>query len=173
MRDPDLDDETATLKGPPSTLWKVVAALTYLIPWIDTISLGREIYHSFPSLLWLYFAPGPSVGVYYSSQFAPLVIFFLLFLTIVKNTKLHHFVRFNCMQAVMLDIVCMLFHIVRAYFPAEVRWSNLLLTFDKFAFVACMTTVIYCMYFTLRGKYADIPFVSESVYMQVDASEYG
>lgn len=41
---------------------------------------------------------GPTVKVYYSSQFAPLVIFFLVFLTIVKNTKLHHFVRFNCMQ---------------------------------------------------------------------------
>jgi len=26
-------------------------------------------------------------------------VFFLLFLAIVKNNKLHHFVRFNCMQA--------------------------------------------------------------------------
>ncbi len=37
--------------------------------------------------------------IYYSSQFAPLIVFFLLFLAIVKNNKLHHFVRFNCMQA--------------------------------------------------------------------------
>ncbi len=28
----------------------------------------------------------------------PLIVFFLLFLAIVKNKKLHHFVRFNCMQ---------------------------------------------------------------------------
>ena len=41
---------------------------------------------------------GPVVGIYYSSQFAPLVVFFLLFLSVVKNTKLHHFVRFNAMQ---------------------------------------------------------------------------
>ena len=41
---------------------------------------------------------GPFVGIYYSSQFAPLVVFFLLFLSVVKNTKLHHFVRFNAMQ---------------------------------------------------------------------------
>ena len=38
------------------------------------------------------------MGIYYSSQFAPLVVFFLLFLSVVKNTKLHHFVRFNAMQ---------------------------------------------------------------------------
>lgn len=50
----------------------------------------------------------------------------------------------------MLDIVCMLFHIVRAYFPAEVRWSCLLPIFDNFAFVSCMTTVFYSIWFTLR-----------------------
>ena len=43
-------------------------------------------------------AAGPFVRIYYSSQFAPLVIFFLLFLAVVKNTKVPHFVRFNCMQ---------------------------------------------------------------------------
>ena len=42
---------------------------------------------------------GPFAKIYYSSQFAPLIIFFLMFLSIVKNKKLHHFVRFNCMQA--------------------------------------------------------------------------
>ena len=36
--------------------------------------------------------------IYFGSQFAPLIIFFVMFLSIVKNTKLHHFVRFNCMQ---------------------------------------------------------------------------
>jgi hypothetical protein len=37
--------------------------------------------------------------IYFGSQFAPLIIFFVMFLSIVKNNKLHHFVRFNCMQA--------------------------------------------------------------------------
>jgi uncharacterized membrane protein len=68
-------------------------------------------------------AVGPFVSIYYSSQFAPLVVFFLLFLSIVKNTRLPHFVRFNCMQSIMLDIVVMLFTIVRTYLPAELRWS--------------------------------------------------
>ena len=41
---------------------------------------------------------GPLAPLYYSGQFVPLIVFFLLFLAIVKNNKLHHFVRFNCMQ---------------------------------------------------------------------------
>ena len=64
--------------------------------------------------------------VYYCSQFAPLVIFFLLFLAVVKNTKIPHFVRFNCMQSVMIDIIVMLFTIIRSYFPSELRWTAVL-----------------------------------------------
>lgn len=64
--------------------------------------------------------------IYYSSQFAPLVIFFLLFLAVVKNTKIPHFVRFNCMQSVMIDIIVMLFTIIRSYFPSELRWTAVL-----------------------------------------------
>lgn len=48
---------------------------------------------------------GPFVGIYYSSQFAPLVVFFLMFLAVVKNNKLSHFVRFNCMQVSRLAAV--------------------------------------------------------------------
>lgn len=115
--------------------------------------------------------PGPFVGIYYSSQFAPLVVFFLLFLSVVKNTKLHHFVRFNAMQGIMLDIVVMLFSIVRAYFPAEFRWSAILVTFDMFSWNISMGTILYCVFWTLWGKYADVPYVSDSVYMQVEASD--
>lgn len=151
--------------------FRVAAALTYLIPWIDALSLGKEVYHMFPTTVLLYFLPGPAVGIYYCSQFAPLVIFFLLFLAVVKNNKIPHFVRFNCMQSVMIDIIVMLFTIVRSYFPSELRWTSILTTFDNFAWMACMMPILYCVYYSLRGKYADVPFVSESVYMQVEASD--
>ncbi|KAK9818263.1 hypothetical protein WJX72_009724 [[Myrmecia] bisecta] len=141
-----------------------------------------------PSTLLFYFLPGPTVGIYYSSQFTPLIVFFLLFLSIVKNTKLPHFVRFNCMQSIMLDIVVMLFNILRSimldivvmlfnilrqYFPSELRWSLVMSLFDMFSWSICMSIILYCVFFALVGKYGDVPYVSESVYIQVDASEYG
>ncbi len=45
-------------KGPPSLFWRVAAALTYLIPWIDSLTLGKEVYHVLPSTILLYFVPG-------------------------------------------------------------------------------------------------------------------
>eukprot|EP00192_Tetraselmis_astigmatica_P020114 CAMPEP_0117666874 /NCGR_PEP_ID=MMETSP0804-20121206/10629_1 /TAXON_ID=1074897 /ORGANISM="Tetraselmis astigmatica, Strain CCMP880" /LENGTH=217 /DNA_ID=CAMNT_0005474489 /DNA_START=201 /DNA_END=855 /DNA_ORIENTATION=+ len=166
-----LEDDNPNME-PPNLLWRVFAAFMYVIPWIDTLTLGREFFHTFPQMITLYLLPSPFVSIYYANNFMPLIVFFLCFLAIVKNTKLHHFVRFNTMQAIMLDIVVMLFNIIRAYFPAEIRWSVIMILFDKFAFLACMATVLYGIFFTLRGYYADIPFVSEAVYIQVEASEY-
>ena len=173
-QDPDAMDagDAAVNQGPPTLFWRVFAALCYLVPWIDSISLGREIYRRFRNLLVLYFVPGPLAKVYFSSQFAPLIIFFVMFLSIVKNKKLHHFVRFNCMQAIMLDIVVMLMHILKAYLPAEIKWSVISHFVDMFMWTTCMGTVVYAVFWTLRGYYADIPFVSESVYHQVALSEY-
>ena len=41
---------------------------------------------------------GPFVNIYYANEFAPMLIFFLIFLCVVKNTRISHFVRFNAMQ---------------------------------------------------------------------------
>lgn len=51
---------------------------------------------------------GPWQRAYEVNQFVPLLIFFFVFLVVVRNKKLHHFVRFNAMQAMMCDILVML-----------------------------------------------------------------
>lgn len=61
-RDPDaLDDDDsaeAANREPPSLFWRCFAAMCYLVPWIDSISLGRAMYQRFRNLLMVYFAPG-------------------------------------------------------------------------------------------------------------------
>ena len=49
----------------------------------------------------------------------------------------------------MLDIVVMLFSILRAYMPAEFRWSAILVTFDMYSWNICMGTILYCVFWTL------------------------
>ena len=50
----------------------------------------------------------------------------------------------------MVDIITMLFTLVRNYFPAEIRWSPLQDVFDIFTFSMIMFTILYCMFFALR-----------------------
>lgn len=50
----------------------------------------------------------------------------------------------------MLDIVVMLFHILKSYMPAELKWSVVAKYIDMFAWTCCLGTVIYCVFWTLR-----------------------
>jgi hypothetical protein len=52
-------------------------------------------------------------------------------------------------QGVMLDIVSMLFTLLRAYVPAEFRWSYLMDIYDMFAWNVTMATILYCVFFAL------------------------
>lgn len=64
-RDPDAldaEDNEEANQEPPSLFWRCFAALCYLVPWIDSISLGRAMYARFRNLLLLYFAPGEGQG---------------------------------------------------------------------------------------------------------------
>lgn len=92
----------------------------------------------------------PFIKYYYSSQFAPLVVFFLLYLAVVRNTKLHHFVRFHAMQATMLDIISMIFTLVRGYLPPAVMWSPLVGFYDTFSYTVCLFPVLYCIVYALE-----------------------
>ncbi len=49
----------------------------------------------------------------------------------------------------MLDIVSMLFTLLRAYVPAEFRWSLLMDFYDIFSWNVCMCTIAYCVFFAL------------------------
>ncbi len=51
---------------------------------------------------------GPLLNAYYSNSFTPFFVFFALFLAVVRNEKLPHFLRFNAMQSILLDICIML-----------------------------------------------------------------
>lgn len=152
-------------------MWRVFAAAFYLIPWCDIVLTGRPVFKRFVSMLWFYFLPGPAITFYFANQHLPLILFFAQFLMVVKNKKIHHFVRFNCMQALMIDIITMLFMLLSQYFPAEFKWSMVIEYWEIFGWFSILALVSYSIFWTLRGYYAEIPFISESAYHQIGFAE--
>ncbi len=61
------------------------------------------------------------------------------------GSKMLNLILTLTLQAIVLDIVTMLFTLVRQYFPAEIRWSPLMNWYDMFAFNACICTIVYCI----------------------------
>ena len=60
VRAADADAASAATgnRGPPSLLVRVASAFMYIVPWIDILGMGREVYHFFHNALLLYLLPG-------------------------------------------------------------------------------------------------------------------
>lgn len=110
---------------------------------------------------------GASWQTYYSNSFTPFIVFFALFLVVVRSQKLPHFLRFNALQSMLLDISIMLSGLIIQYLPFEIQFSWLGQMANMLTFVTGTGAVLYSVFFTLQGKYCDIPTISEAVYIQL------
>ena len=87
------------MQDPP--IWqRVLAALAYLLPWSDAFSFGRGLFGLFPALQWLGVPILPIALLEQAVPFGGLVLFLVLFLAVVRNSKVPYVIRFNVLQAI-------------------------------------------------------------------------
>lgn len=156
-----------TWRGSSTPLDRVYASLPYLLPLISSLGFSAAFFSQFPALQVL-FVPLTPLLVIYSVPFASLIIFFALFLLVVRNDRIPHFIRFNTMQAILLDIVLFLCSIIINMALAPALGGGLLIeTLNNVVFLGAIAAVVYSVFQTVMGRYAEIPTLSEAVYMQL------
>ena len=143
------------------------ACLPYLLPLIEVFAFGQFLLKDFP-LLGLIFLPlFPLLKIYYGVRFAGMIIFFALWLLVVRNEKIHHFIRFNTMQAIILDIVIFLCSVLTDIVKLVPGSGFAMQTLYTTIFLGIVAAVVYSITQSLMGKYAEIPAISDAVHMQV------
>jgi uncharacterized membrane protein len=146
---------------------RVFACLPYLLPLIEVFAFGQFFLNDFP-LLGLIFLPLlPLLRIYYGVRYAGIIIFFALWLLVVRNEKISHFIRFNTMQAIILDIVIFLCSILTDIVKFVPGSGFAMQTLYTTIFMGIVAAVVYSVAQSLMGKYAEIPAISDAVYMQV------
>lgn len=138
----------------PNAAWRVLSVFPYLVPLMGSLAFGQEMYDTFPAISWLINVFGPMLQAYYSNSFTPFFVFFALFLAVVRNEKLPHFLRFNTMQSILLDICIMLGGLIIQYMPFEMAFSWVGAVANSIVFTTGAAAVFYCAFYTLQGKYA-------------------
>lgn len=160
-----------TWRGSTTVSDRIFASLVYLLPLIDVIRLVIPVLRSdsfLSPLLVLIAQPlAPLMMIY--SGFIPLIVFFALFLLVVRNENIAHFIRFNTMQAILFGIVLSLVAIIWDFALGPVFSSIPLLSQTLFnaVFLGTLVAVGYSIVQTGLGRYAEIPTISDAVYMQV------
>ncbi len=146
---------------------RIFACLPYLLPIIEVFVFGKYLMSQFPPLQLVFLPLLPLLRIYYGVRYAGLIIFFALFIGVVRNEKISHFVRFNTMQAILLDIVIFLFSILTDVIGLVPAGNFAIETLSTTIFLGILGTVVYSVAQSLMGRYAEIPAISDAVYMQL------
>lgn len=156
-----------TFRGSTTVKDRIFACLPYLLPVVEVFIFGAFLLEQFPILKPLFLPLLPLLTIYYGVPYAELIVFFVLFLFVVRNEKISHFVRFNTMQAIMLDIVIFLFSILTKVINLVPASGFAIQTLYTTIFLGILAASVYSVVRCLTGRYAEIPAISEAVYMQV------
>lgn len=148
---------------------RIFAALPYLLPLFYAVPFGIFLFQQFP-LLRLIEIPLLPVSFIFSAipfGFGGLILFFVLFLAVVRNERISHFIRFNTMQAILIDIALFLINLISGFLSRGIGVGILLETFYNVIFLGTLAACIYSMVQSVLGRYAEIPTISEAAHSQV------
>ena len=155
-------------------LWqRLVAPLMYLLPWGDAIPLGfgpDGLFLQYPVLRALVLPALPLMQLERSIPFGlgGLLLFFVLFLAVVRNPNVPYFLRFNALQALLTDIALIVLSIGFRLLLQPIAAGSLLLgTLSSAVVVAVLAILLFSLVECLRGREPDLPGISQAVRMQL------
>jgi len=154
-------------RGQADTKDRIFGALVYILPLIYVLPFGLFLLRQFPALGFIYVPLQPVVQIYYAFPFAGIIIFFVLFLAVVRNERINHFIRFNTMQAILLDILLVLLRLATQILGEGLGQNLLTETLYNVVFLGTLAACFYAIIQSALGRYAEIPALSEAVYGQV------
>ena len=156
-------------RGSTTIQHRLLSCLPYILPLIEVRQFGGLLFSLFPFLELLYVPFTPVALLYQSIPFADFILFFALYLLVVRNEKVQHLIRFHTLQALLLSIftylcteVLKLVNILQqgASFSVPMFWSVMF----TLIFLAVVGASIFSVVQAVRGLYAEIPLISQAAY---------
>lgn len=164
-----------TWRSTTETSDKLLGSLPYLLPLLDAVVVGGALFKliaNFPVLAplgeILLILVTPVMFVYGLLPFGlgSLAVFFALFLLVVRNPNISHFIRFNTLQAILIGFIIS----IGSLLLGLLTMPGLALITDTFYNVLLfggIAAVGYSVFQCLMGRYPEIPTISEAVHMQI------
>jgi hypothetical protein len=163
-------------RGSVNYLDRLYASLNYLLPITAVLIFGTFLFSQFPMLVLIFF-PIFKVSQILSIPIIDIisirfVVWFCVFIFVIRSYKVNHFFRFNAMQAILLDIVVALVGAI-AQILIVILGQLTVLAFvlqiiSSVTFLGITAAFVYTVFECIRGKYADkIPVISDVAYHQV------
>ena len=146
---------------------RLLAVVAYLLPWADTLPFAESLDNLFPALQWLMLPALPVLLLERNVPFGGFLLFLVLFLAVVRNPRVPVYIRFNTLQAILLDILLVVLSLAFNLLLAPLGGTFAVRTLANTVFLGVLVVVLFAVVQCLRGKEADIPTLSDAVRMQL------
>ena len=160
-----------TWRGSTTIPHRIFACLPYLLPLMEGIVFGMSLIMQFPIIGIILTPFFPLLALYGQITggipLGGLVVFFVLYFAVVRNYRVPHFIRFNTMQALLLNIVLAVAGLVLSLLAPALKGTLILSTLQNTLFLGMLAAFFYAVVQSLMGRYAEIPTLSDAVYVQV------
>ena len=91
-----------------------------------------------------------------------------LFSTFSRGTvRVSRYIRFNVVQAILLNIICAAINSVYPVLPVFIRESKLGILIASNFYIGILVLILYCSFCIITGRYAQVPVLSEGARLQV------
>lgn len=158
---------------------RVWASLPYLLPLSASVFFGDFIFQQLWPIAYLYL---PAIWLYRNVLMFPVVpllgiggefvVFLLLYLLVIRDRRVSRFIRFNAMQALLLEIVLFLAQLVVRLLAEGLGglagMSFVVETVANIAFLGMALACGYAVYHCIVGTYSDLPGISEAAAIQCE-----
>ncbi len=138
-----------------------------MLPWADAIKYGNELFVNYPISQVLII---PAIPITMLEQTIPIgnfLLLLILFLGLARNPKAPYFIRFNTMQALLINLILLIIDNLTILFVQLSGPSILIEIFGKLIFIMTLTTVIFTSIRCLQGIEPDLPGISNAAKMQI------
>ncbi|CAM9967518.1 unnamed protein product [Ectocarpus sp. 8 AP-2014] len=149
---------------------RALGTVVYLLPMLDGLDCGRDVFHAVPMLGSLVHGLlAPALAIWDNVPFMPLVMFIILQVS-VRRQDTSRFIRFNVQQAILVDILTVVLGLLGTAAGYVAPEGEQFVT--NFAFYCLVGAVAYAVAETARGKMANqqIPLISAAAEIQLGPS---
>lgn len=154
----------------PSAPQRIVASLGYFLPLLDGVRYGAYLFRQYPITQLLVQPVLPLYQVYTSVPGASFVAFFGLYIAVVQNTKLSRYVRYNVMQAIILDVLLILPQLLERLFATPGGGgfgAGVIVLLYNTVFLFLFTCFAFGVTSCLLGRSPRLPIVADAADAQV------
>lgn len=147
---------------------RLISAVCYFYPFFDGVQYGKYVINQFAPLQVLVQPLVPAIRVFKGFPLNGFLVFLTLYFVVVRNPNFSRYVRFNTMQAIVLDVLLIFPDLLeRSFNPRDGLGLDLVMSLDSTVFLFLLVCLVYGSSSCLLGQIPRLPIVAEAAERQV------